>query len=186
MKSGTWKVILEGGTFGRYSSGQLLFARAGAVYAVAFDLGSMSVTGAPRKVLDGVMTGAASGDGGYQVSDRGDLIYLRGAPARARTEILAVDRTGVSKVVATLPMSAVRPHLSPDGRKISLTILTANREVWLYDLESAVAKRLSSQSGDNLGGIWTADGTRLIYTSDNRIISGPTVRSPVLILTSFL
>ena len=45
-----------------------------------------SVTGTPRKVLDGVATGAASGDGGYQISDRGDLIYLRGAPSQFAVE----------------------------------------------------------------------------------------------------
>jgi eukaryotic-like serine/threonine-protein kinase len=171
LKTGTWKVILEGGTFGRYSSGQLLFARTGALYAVPFDLASTSVTGAPRKVLDGVATGTFSGVGGYQVSDGGDLIYMRGAPSRGRSEILAVDRTGASRVVTTLPVSASRPALSPDGRKVALTIATANREVWLYDLESAVATRLGSQPGDNLGGVWTPDGKRLIYTSNNRIVS---------------
>ena len=170
-KTGKWKVILEGGTFGRYTSGQLLFARAGALYAAPFDLASTSVTGPPRKVLDGVRTSGASGNGWYQVSDGGDLMYLRGTPVGGRSEILAVDRTGVSRVLATLPVLATRPRVSPDGRKVSLNVATANREVWLYDLESAAARRLSSQSGDNMGGVWTADGTRLIYTSDNRIVS---------------
>jgi len=170
-KTGKWKVILEGGTCGRYTSGQLLFARAGALYAAPFDLASMSLMGAPRKVLDEVATSASSGNGGYQVSDGGDLIYLRGAPIRDRTEILVVDRTGLSRVVATLPVSALRPQLSPDGHKVALTIETANRQVWLYDLESATATGLSSQSGDNLGGVWTPDGKRLIYTSDHRIVS---------------
>src|SRR5207244_602284 len=122
LQTGTWKTILEGGTFGRYTSGQLLFARGGALYAVPFDLVSTSVKGAPRKVLDGVATWAASGDGGYQVSDDGDLIYLRGAPVRGRSEILVVDRSGVSRVVVTLPVTAFSPRLSPDGRKVALTI----------------------------------------------------------------
>ena len=171
LKTGTWKVVLEGGTCGRYTSGQLLFARAGALYAVPFDLASASVRGSPRKVLDGVFTNETDGDGGYQVSDNGDLIYLHGVPAQPRTEILAIDRAGTSRVVATLPLWAWLPHVSPDGRKVALTIETANKQVWLYDVESAMAKRLSSQPGDNLNGVWTADGTRLIYASDNKIVS---------------
>ncbi len=48
MKTGEYKVVLEGGTYARYSpTGHLLYVRGGSLHAVSFNPGSLEVTGQP-------------------------------------------------------------------------------------------------------------------------------------------
>ena len=55
LETGTWRVILEGGTFARYlPPGYLVFTRYGSLLAVPFDLRRLEVTGEPMPVLEGV------------------------------------------------------------------------------------------------------------------------------------
>ena len=52
LETGDYRVVLEGGTNPRYSpSGHLLYARAGSLLAVPFDLDELRVTGTPVPVL---------------------------------------------------------------------------------------------------------------------------------------
>ncbi len=55
LLTGERKVLLEGGAQARYlSSGHLVYARAGALLAVGFDLERLEVIGEPTVVVDGV------------------------------------------------------------------------------------------------------------------------------------
>jgi serine/threonine-protein kinase len=64
------------GTYPRYStSGHLLFAREGRVFAVPFDVNRLEVTGSPVPVLDGVKSSPNSGVANFMVSDTGSLVW---------------------------------------------------------------------------------------------------------------
>ena len=171
LKTGSWKTILVGGMYPRYlPTGHLLFGRAGALYAVKFDLGSMTVEGTPRRVLDGVMTLGDSGVADYAISDKGDLVYLPGRAAPSSTRLMLIDRVGGSQVLATLDLAAVRPRVSPDGRRIALNVGAANDDIWIFDRHSGVATRATSESGDELAAVWTPSGTHLIFSSNERLL----------------
>ena len=60
--------------------------------------------------------------------------------------------------------------LSPDGRRLALTIEAANDQIWVYDLERST---LSPQTlrGNNNEAIWTPDGSRLDFS--RRTAEGP-------------
>jgi len=65
LKTGERRVLVEGGTYALYvASGHLVYARAGELLAVPFDLKRLEVTGPPVSILKGVrmspITGAAS------------------------------------------------------------------------------------------------------------------------------
>jgi eukaryotic-like serine/threonine-protein kinase len=171
LETGSWKTILHGGMYPRYlSTGHLLFGRAGALYAVKFDLDSMTVEGTPRRVLDGVVTLGFSGVADYAISDRGDLAYLPGKASAISTNLVLVDRTGASQILATLDIAALRPRVSPDGRRIALNVAAANDDIWIYDRDSGVATRATSESGDELAAVWTPSGTHLIFSSNERLL----------------
>jgi serine/threonine-protein kinase len=55
--------------------------------------------------------------------------------------------------------------LSPDGRRLALTIEAANDQIWVYDLERST---LTPQTlrWNNGGAIWTPNGSRLTFASD--------------------
>jgi serine/threonine-protein kinase len=53
--AGTWRTLIEGGNTARYvSSGHLVYAATRALWAVRFDLSTLTVEGAPVEVLPGV------------------------------------------------------------------------------------------------------------------------------------
>jgi len=59
------------------------------------------------------------------------------------------------------------PKLSPDGGRLSLTVLRdGNWDVWVYDLERKVATRLTFNDGYDGDQVWSPDGKYLTFTSD--------------------
>ncbi|HUP48690.1 MAG TPA: protein kinase [Thermoanaerobaculia bacterium] len=175
LESGKWKVVLEGGTQGRYVAGHLLFGRNGALYAAPFDLQSLSITGARRQVIDGVVTSPNSGSVHYSVSDEGNLVYLAGGAERGSTELLMADEAGRSRPVATLPFNVESLEMSPDGTKIAVKASAANDDIWLYDIATGGLSRFSLEGGDEGRPIWTPDGKHIIYVSlaRDRILMRP-------------
>lgn len=181
VRDKSMKIVLEGGTCPRYvSTGDLIFARRAALYAVSFDLKTLTVTGQPRKVLDGVMHTTWSGAAQYSVSSDGDLVYVAGGASAPKTELLAVDREGHERPIAMLDVNAHGPELSRDERRLAFVISAANDDIGMYDFSSGIVTRLSRDGGDEFQGAWTPDGTRFVYVANRpsrvveaRIDGGP-------------
>jgi serine/threonine-protein kinase len=164
LRTRQWKVILDGGTCARYvPSGQIVFGHGGAIYAAPFALKTMSVTGARRKILDGVITNPISGAVPYAVSRKGDLVYVPSQRRRV-TDILDVDRTGRVRRSISLPFHAEAIRLSPDSKRIVLQASAANDDIYIYEMRTEGITRLSYDPGDESTPIWTRDGA-VVYTS---------------------
>ena len=74
LRTGTQTVLIRGGSDARYvSSGHLVYAAAGTLHAVAFDLARLAVVGTPVKVLPEVLT-RPGGDAGVAVAADGTLV----------------------------------------------------------------------------------------------------------------
>lgn len=75
LGSGERRVVHRGGTYARYvDSGHLIYMNQGTLFAMPFDLSSLSPTGSAAPVVEGV---GSSGQGGayYDVSRNGVLIF---------------------------------------------------------------------------------------------------------------
>jgi len=161
LATGERRVLLEGGTNPRYAaSGHIVFARAGAIMAVPFDLSRLEVTGPPVTLIEGVRIeewGAAQ----FSLSPEGMLVYASGARAWIGN-LTWVDQQGNSKPVGA-PAQAYGPlTLSPDGQRVALTVVGATSDVWVYDLTRNAFTRLTTE-GWNYRPVWTPDGKRIIY-----------------------
>ncbi len=74
LRTGTQTVLIRGGSHARYvSSGHLVYAAAGRLHAVAFDLARLAVVGTPVTVQPEVPT-----DAGWAVAADGTLVYVSG------------------------------------------------------------------------------------------------------------
>ena len=95
------RVLFEGGTNPRYAStGHILFARAGSLFAVPFDAARRVTVGDPRVVLQGVSTFGLAGTAQYAVSTGGTLVYLPGGVEDVRRSLVWVDRRGREQPVS--------------------------------------------------------------------------------------
>jgi serine/threonine-protein kinase len=135
LRGGAPKVLIDGGTFARYvPTGQLLYTRAGTLYAVPFDAEKLQVSGAAVTVVSGVLSGVTNGEAHYAVSDTGSLLYSPGGVVEDKRSLLWIDRHGNEQPVVPTRRPYSSPAISPDGNTIALTLDTSTVDVWQLDI----------------------------------------------------
>jgi serine/threonine-protein kinase len=165
IDTGTRQRLVAGGTQPRYlPSGHLLFARHGAAWVVPFDAVQLRVAGTPTRVLDDVLV-SFDGAGQLSVSPGGTLVYIAGSAFEPPRRLITLDATGATSPLAAEPRAYAGPRLSPDGRRIVVSIAGAAEEVWLYDIGSGTLGQLTFESV-NRAPIWTPDGKRITFSSN--------------------
>jgi serine/threonine-protein kinase len=62
------------------------------------------------------------------------------------------------------------PRLSPDGRRVAVTIDPRPSSVWVYDLSRRAGIPLAT-GGHSLSPVWTPDGASIVYTARREMYS---------------
>lgn len=165
LETRKWRTLIEGGSYARYvPSGHIVYAHAGALIAVPFDLSSLQITGPPAPVQEGVITTAAtSGGAEYDIAESGLLAYVPGTAHPPERSLVWVDRQGVSKELPAPMNTYVTPRISPDGKLLAVQILSGSgsQDVWIYEFARNTLTRFTFSEG--AVPLWTPDGRRLIY-----------------------
>ncbi|HYT69255.1 MAG TPA: protein kinase [Vicinamibacterales bacterium] len=165
LKTGTSKTLIEKAMSATYSSsGHIVFARAGKLMAVPFDVRRREVTGAAFEVQDGVMMSRNTGAADYSLSKRGDLAYVPGGAEGGRRTLVWVDRSGKTEPLPLAPASYLYPRISPDGRTLAVEIEGPNHDFYLYDFERTVLSKITTD-GLSHDPVWSPDGARLAFRS---------------------
>jgi serine/threonine-protein kinase len=165
VKTRKWQSLGQDGTNPHYlPEGYLVHAHAGSLLAAGFDLAHLRVTSSPAPVLDGVLTDEWTGNARFAISRDGTLAYLTGGLAKAARQVVLVDPHGTSQVLTQNQDAYEDLALSPDGRRVALTIEGTHWAIWIYDLPRGTLTRLTFEY-DNGDPCWTPDGKRVIYTS---------------------
>ena len=174
LRTGSQKVLLRGGSQARYlPSGHLVYAAAGSLRAVAFDLARLATIGAATPVVPQVVT-LPTGTAEFDVSGDGTLIYASGGAgltAASRT-LVWVDRQGREEPIKAPARAFVIPRLSPDGTRVALAIADQENDIWIWDLARETLTRLTSDVGFDHAPVWMPDGRRIVFTSQTGGSSG--------------
>lgn len=167
LRTGTVRVLIRGGSDARYAaSGHLVYAAAGTLRAVAFDLARLAIVGTSVEVLPQVQT-AATGAAKLAVAASGTLVYVPGGMATgAPRSLVWVDRHGLETPLSAQPRSYVYPRLSPDGTRLALFISDQELDVWLFDLARATLTRVTFDPGLENYPAWTPDGGQVLFSSE--------------------
>ena len=164
LETGEATVLDETGTNPRYArSGHLVFARAGALLAAPFDLARLEITGPPVTVVEGVAGNSATGSMHFSISREGSLAYVPGEAKAAQGTLVWVDRQGEAEPLPLPPDVYEDPRLSPDGRRLAVTVNTS--DIWVYDVARGTRIRLTYDDADDFEPVWTPDGTRVTFVS---------------------
>ena len=167
LETGKWHTLVEGGSYARYvPSGHIVYARAGSLIAVPFDLRRLEVSGEPVPVLEGLVTTAVtSGGAEYDVAPNGLLAYVPGTARAPESSLVWVDRQGVARKLPAPLNNYSRPRISPNGKLMAVQIHSNGpSDVWVYDFGRNTLTRLTF-AGNNADPVWTADSQKLIYRS---------------------
>jgi serine/threonine-protein kinase len=165
LRTGEQRELIRGGSFATCTAtGHLLFARAGALMAVPFDVTRRVVTGAAKPVLDGLVTYPINGAAQYALGADGTLVYIAGQAVSRQATLNWVDTTGKTTMLGT-PLAAYQAvSIAPDARYVALDIDAANAGIWLLDLERTSVTRLTLEWSNNAP-FWTPDGARIGFLS---------------------
>ena len=167
METGEQKIVIEGGSFPKYSTtGHLLYGAAGNVWAVGFDVDRLETVGNPVPVVEGVAT-KPQGAANFSVSENGSLIYVPGgATSSGERTLVWVDREGREEALNAPPALYEAPRLSPDGRYVAVEVRdTANTDVMVYDLQRDTLTRLTFDAAPDGRPLWSPDGQSVLFAS---------------------
>jgi serine/threonine-protein kinase len=174
----------------------LYLTSAGTLMAVPWDDAKLAATGTPVPILDGIQAP------GFVISDEGTALYLLGPPEFApgpnpNAALVWVDRSGhVEPVDSSWQVNTGGTYggdgsletgwglaLSPDGRRIALTLLTdLGTDIWVKQLPTGPVSRLTLYSGDDRAPAWTPNGKAITFLSDRPIPPDTTRKSGRLAL----
>jgi len=164
IRGGDRKVLVRGGTFGRYlASGHLTYVNQGTLYAVPFDLGRLAVEGAPVPVLEDVSYSRLFGYAQVDASRTDVLVYRKGGDSGLSVAAW-IERSGQRTPLLAKPGRYGWPRLSPDGRHIAVTSTESGvGSILVYDVGGAGTTRISTRPGDHTGLTWLPDGGSLVF-----------------------
>ncbi|HTI65436.1 MAG TPA: hypothetical protein VL524_18065 [Gemmatimonadaceae bacterium] len=166
LSSGRRTVLVKGGTFGRFVPPHYLtYVNQGTLYAVRFDPRRLETRGTPVPVIDDVAYSATFGFAQLAFSDSGVLVYRR-APSNGQSVVVMIDSAGHVKPLITTPGRYTWPALSPDGRRLALSVVESGvSSISIFDDLNGDPRRTTSIASANPTTAWTADGRFLIVGS---------------------
>ena len=170
-QTGVRKTLVPGFAPRYLPTGHLLFAQANTLLAVPFDLDTLDIRGTPVLVQEGVATKPA-GSANFGISNTGVLVYAPAGFAGAKGRVVWTGRDGrdLASVIATELDAPAFPRLSPDGRRLAITVAG---DIWIHDLLGRPPIKLTFE-GSAFSPIWSVDGQRLVYESaDGSLLSVP-------------
>ncbi len=164
LKTGERRVLIEGASYARYvPSGHIVYARAGGLLAVPFDLQRLEVTGAPVSILEGVEMDPSLGAAYFSTSADGSLAYAPGGLRGINATLVWVDRKGTAQSLPAPSRGYDTPRISPDGQRVAVGINDTNPGLWIYDLSRGSLTRLIEAGVISPYPLWTPDGKRLTF-----------------------
>jgi serine/threonine-protein kinase len=170
IPSGKHRVIVKEAIYARYAaSGYLLYVTTNkTLMVVPFDQHSLTVTGEPTALVEGMRVGPA-GSTDLAVSEAGTLVYATGAGA-SRDELVWVTRDGKAQSVDPDWQRGYLeyPALSPDGTRLAVPQSSdgLTSQIWIKQLDRGPAIKLTLEGGINRFPTWTPDGRSVTFSSD--------------------
>jgi Tol biopolymer transport system component len=178
-RGGARKTLLSGGADAHYlSSGHLAYALGGVVLVVPFDLETLTVTGGPVPIVEGVRRGAFGGVGTsmapataqFAVSARGDLAYVPGPVSLGSAQqgdLALFDRKGEAQPLRLPPGTYQAPRVSADGKWVAFETRDQRSEfISVYEIGGRSAPRRLTFGGNSRAPIWSPDGQWIAFRSD--------------------
>ena len=175
------KIVARGGHSPRYlstsgESGYLIYTNRAALFAIPFDLETLETRGTAVRMLDDVAHNSLNKNGQFDVSRTGTLVYRR-ASGEASAQMTrcngSIPPAGRNRC-GPIPARIEQPSLSPDGKRVALTISEGgNRDVWVFDAQRDALTRFTFGGYNIEPNVEPGRPVRRVLDAWQRPLSGP-------------
>ncbi len=148
--------------------GYVLFVRDRALLAQPFDGRKFELRGEPFPIVDDVAVGGGgAANAEFSASGNGVLVF-RGSAGAGTSRLTWVDRAGKDVQVVGDPGTYSDQAVSPDGKRIAVEAGTGNPDIWTIESARNVTTRFTFSPASDYWPVWSPDGGRIAYTSDQQ------------------
>ncbi len=166
------RVLVQGGASPQYAAtsdgaGHLLYVNGATLFAIPFDVATLTTRGAAVPLVDDVAHADTIGSAQFDVSRTGTLVYRRAVGGVAALRMLQwVDAAGKRVPLLAKPAVYQELALSPDGTRIAVSVADGRRQdVWVYDVQRDATTRLTFGDAIYRYPTWSPDGRAIALSA---------------------
>jgi serine/threonine protein kinase/Tol biopolymer transport system component len=166
------KLLIRSGYAARYvSAGFLLFARAGNLMAIRYDIARGDVVGEPVTLASGaavhsgpaILHAASSANGLAVYAPGGDLLVGK---------LAWVDRSGTVEYLDVPERMYGVLDLTADGDRLAVHVADVKDYIWIWDLRRSEGRRVANSVPEGWP-LWSPDGRKLAGTTSGGLLLHP-------------
>ncbi|MEP6495533.1 MAG: hypothetical protein ABJF01_22790 [bacterium] len=163
VADGRRKVLVKGGTFGRYvAPGFLTYVNQGTLYGIRFDMDRFETRGVAVPIVRNVAYSGRFGFAQLDYTPTGMLAY-KPMIGSGNTVVAMLDSAGRATPLIDTPGRYVWPSVSPDGRRLAVSVTASGVSTLSI---SEIAVNGTAAAGITVAGIgnaiWSRDGRYLV------------------------
>jgi Tol biopolymer transport system component len=163
------KTLFRAGSGAVYvDPGYLIFSRGRTLLAQGFDAARLELKGEAFPVAEEIQVFQNLLIAVFSASQNGVLAY-QSDTGGGLSRLVWFDRAGRELETIGAPANYLHPRLSHDGKRVAVDLIdprTSRSDIWIYDLKSHVASRLTLGPGDNTFPVWSPDDSRIAFASN--------------------
>jgi eukaryotic-like serine/threonine-protein kinase len=179
LEDGSYKRLIDSDSGAQYASGFLIYHLQSQLLAQKFDAAKGVVSGEPVPVAKVAEYDSGTWHTTFAASQNGVLVYEPGTKTLG-TDLSWLDRNGkMLGQVAERALYKGSGRISPDGKRLAISIGDPQADIWVFDLIRGSRTRLTFGGATHLMPSWSADGQRVIYVRQEgaTVITGTSIRS---------
>jgi Tol biopolymer transport system component len=174
LDSNEKRAILTASTNIAYADpGYLIYWRDNALVAQRFDTRSNTLTGDARVISDAAQYFPQTNFTVFAVAGNTLVTQTGAGHGTSKSQLAWFDRHGKQIGAVGPPDLVANPKLSPDGTRVAIDQTdTDGRHVniWIRSLTGDAASRIGFGPGLEQVSVWSPDGKKVIYTSNERLM----------------
>ena len=103
----------------------------------------------------------------FAVTKAGHMAWVADSEYHALRQLVWLNGRGVASPAVSELGRYTYPRLSPDGRRIALTVQDETPDIWVLEIATGLRTRLTRKPVIEQRPMWSPDGRRVLYQGEN-------------------